>query len=84
MVGTSFSNAGGVSSSAGLGAKIPDALWPKVQSITQMQYCNKFNKGFKSGPRQKKRKRERENRSKSQQVEYSLDGPSCNCGLFYP
>ena len=60
MVGSSPSNAGGVSSSAGLGAKMPHALWPKVQSITQMQYCKKFNKDFKNGPHQKKKRKERE------------------------
>ena len=60
MVGTSPSNAGGVSSSPGQGAKMPHAMWPKVQSITQMHYCNKFSKDFKNGPRQNIIKRERE------------------------
>ena len=34
-----------------LGAKMPHALWPKKQYIKQKQYCNKFNKDFKSGTR---------------------------------
>ena len=45
VVKTSTSNARGV----GLGAKIPQALWSKNQSIKQKQYCNKFNKDFKFG-----------------------------------
>ena len=36
---------------------IPHALWPKDQSIKQKQYYNKFNKGFKNGPHQKKKKK---------------------------
>ena len=30
------------------------ALQPKKQKINQKQYCNKFNKGLKNGPHQKK------------------------------
>ena len=54
MVKTLPSNAGGVGSIPGGGAKIPHALWPKNQNIKQKQYFNKFNKDFKNGPRQKK------------------------------
>ena len=53
MVKTSSSKAGGEGSIPGRGAKIPHALWPKKQNIKQKQYCNKFNKDFKNGPRQK-------------------------------
>ena len=41
------SNAGGMGSIRGLGAKIPHASQPKNQNIKQKQYCNKFNKDFK-------------------------------------
>ena len=54
VVKTSPSNAGGVGSIPGWGAEIPHASWPKNQNIKQKQYCNKFNKDFKNGPRQKK------------------------------
>ena len=47
------SNAGGVGSIPGRGAKIPHASQPKKQNIKQKQYCNKFNKDFKNGPLQK-------------------------------
>ena len=53
MVKTSPSNAGGVGSIPGWGAKIPHASQPKNQNIKQKQYCNKFNKDFKNGPDQK-------------------------------
>ena len=53
MVKTLPSNAGVVGLIPGRGAKIPHALGPKTQHIKQKQYCNKFNKDFKSGPRQK-------------------------------
>ena len=53
MVKTLPSNAGGVDSIPGRGAKIPHASWPKSQNIKQKQYCNKFNKDFKNGPHQK-------------------------------
>ena len=48
-VETSPSNAGGASSVPGWKAKIPCALWPKIQNVKQKQYCNKFNKNFKNG-----------------------------------
>ena len=41
----------GASSILARGAR--HAFWPKIQNIKQMQYCNKFNKGFKNGPYQK-------------------------------
>ena len=47
VVETSPSNAGGVGSIPGWGAKIPHASWPKNQKINQKQYCNKFNKDFR-------------------------------------
>ena len=50
MVKTSSSNAGGVGSIPGQGAKIPHSSGPKNQNIIQKQYCNKFNKDFKTGP----------------------------------
>ena len=53
MVKTLPSNAGGVGSIPGWGAKIPHASQPKNQNIKQKQYCNKFNKDFKNGPHQK-------------------------------
>ena len=33
--------------------KIPYASQPGKQNIKQKQYCNKFNKSFRNGPRQK-------------------------------
>ena len=56
MVKTSPSNAGGVGSIPGQGAKITHASQPKNQNIKQKQYGNKFNKDFKNGPHQKKKK----------------------------
>ena len=47
VVKTSPSNAIGVGSIPGQGAKTPHASWPKIQNIKQKQYCNKFNKNFK-------------------------------------
>ena len=44
VVKTSPSNAGGVGSIPGPGAKIPRALAPKNQNVKQKQYCNKFNR----------------------------------------
>ena len=41
------SNAGGMGSIRGLGAKIPHASQPKKQNIKQKQYGNKFNKDCK-------------------------------------
>ena len=55
MVRTSPSNAGGVGSIPGRGAKIPYASRPKNQNIKQKQYCDKFNKDFKNGLHQKKK-----------------------------
>ena len=55
VVKISPSNARGVGSIPGWGAKIPCALWSKNQNIKQKQYCNKFNKDFKSGPYQEKK-----------------------------
>ena len=55
MVETVPSSAGGAASIPGQGAKIPHALWPKIQNIKQKQYCNKFNKDFKNDPHQKKK-----------------------------
>ena len=46
-VQTSPSNAGGVGSIPGWGAKIPHASGPKNQNTKQKQYCNKFNKDLK-------------------------------------
>ena len=54
VVETVPSSAGGAASIPGQGAKIPHALWPKIQNIKQKQYCNKFNKDFKNDPHQKK------------------------------
>ena len=48
MVKTSSSNARGVGSNSGQGAKIPHALGPKNQNIKRKLYCNKFNKDFKN------------------------------------
>ena len=45
-VKTSPSNAEGVGSIPGQGARIPHALGPKNQNIKQKQYCKKFNKDF--------------------------------------
>ena len=47
MVKPSPSNAGGMCSICGLGAKIPHVSQPKTQNIKQKQYCNKFNKDCK-------------------------------------
>ena len=55
MVKTSPSSAGSAGSIRGQGAKISHASGPKIQSIKQKQYCNKFNKDFKNGPHQKKK-----------------------------
>ena len=49
VVGTSPSNAWGVGSIPGRGAKIPHVLGPKNQKIKQKKYCNKFRKDFKNG-----------------------------------
>ena len=60
VVKTSPSNAGGAGSIPGRGAKIPHASQPKNQNIKQKQYCNRFNKDFKSGPHLKKKKKRME------------------------
>ena len=46
VVKSSPSNAEGMGSIQGQGAKIPHTLWPKNQNRKQKQYCNKFNKDF--------------------------------------
>ena len=56
MVKTLPSNAEGVGSIRGRGAKIPHASQPENQNIKQKRYCNKFNKDFKNGPHQKNKK----------------------------
>ena len=43
------SNAGGMGLIPGQEAKIPHSLWPKYLCVKQNQYCNKFNKHFKTG-----------------------------------
>ena len=67
MVKTSPSNAAGLGSIPGWGAKIPHALGPKNQNIKQRQYCNKFNKGFKNGPHLKNLKKKKKERKKESQ-----------------
>ena len=56
MVKTWPSDAGGVGSIPGQGAKTPHASLPKNQNVKQNQCCNKFNKDFKNGPHQKKKR----------------------------
>ena len=56
MVKTSTSNAVGVGSIPGQGAKILQASWPANQNVKQKQYSKKFNKDFKNGPHPKKKK----------------------------
>ena len=56
MVNTLPSNAVGVGSVPGRGAKISHALRSKNQNIKQKQYCNKFNKDFKKIVHIKKKK----------------------------
>ena len=55
MVKTSPSNAGGIGSIPGWGAKIPHPPWPENQNIKQKQYCNTFNKDFKKWSTSKKK-----------------------------
>ena len=50
MIKTLSSSAGGVGLIPGRGAKFPHSSQPKDQNMKQKQYCNKFNKNFKSGP----------------------------------
>ena len=57
MVQTSPSNMGVVRSIPGPGVKIPRFVAEKAKHKQQKQYCNKFNKDFKSGPRQKTSKK---------------------------
>ena len=54
VVQTSSSRAAGVGSIPRWEAEIPHASWPKNQNIKQEQYCNKFNKVFKTDPHQNK------------------------------
>ena len=49
VVKTSPSNAGGVGSIPGWGAKTPRASWPKKQNTKQNQCCNRSDKDFKNG-----------------------------------
>ena len=37
------------------GARVPRALWPKIQNTEQKQYCGKFYKDSKNVPHQKKK-----------------------------
>ena len=46
VVKTLPSNAEGVGSIPGQGAKIPCTSWPQNQNIEQKQHCNKFSKDF--------------------------------------
>ena len=51
VVETSSSDAGGVGSIPGWGAKTPHGSWPTNQNIKRKQcFNNKFNKDFKNGP----------------------------------
>ena len=50
----SSSNAVHASSMPGQGAKMSHDLRPENQNRKYKQYCNKFNKGFKNSPHQKK------------------------------
>ena len=52
----SSSNAGGEGLTPGREAKILHNWRPKNQIIKQKQCCNKFNKDFKNGPREKRKK----------------------------
>ena len=61
VVKTSPSKAGGVCLITAWEAKIPHALWPKIQNIKQKQYRNKFNKEFKYGLHKKYFKRGEKN-----------------------
>ena len=56
MVKTLPSSAGGAGLIPDRVTKIPHASRPKAQNIKQKQYCNRFNKVFKNGPRQKNKK----------------------------
>ena len=55
MVETLPSNAGGVGLSPGQGAKSSHVSGPKKpKNLKQKQCCNKFSRGFKNSPREKK------------------------------
>ena len=61
MVKASPSNAGSADSFPSQETTIPHGSWPeKPKHKKQKQYCNKFNKEFKNGPREKSLKREKE------------------------
>ena len=53
MVKTLPSNARGKGLIPSREVKTPYASQPGNQNIKQKQYCNKFNKSFRNGPRQK-------------------------------
>ena len=57
VVKTQPSNAGGVGSIPGWGAKITHDLGPKTQNMKQKQYCNKFNRLKKKLSTLKKKKK---------------------------
>ena len=64
VVKTSPSSAGGVGSVPGQGAKIPHASEPKNQNIKQQQYCNKFNKDFKTKMKNIKKEKGKEGKGR--------------------
>ena len=74
VVKTSPSNAGGVGSIPGQGAKIPHASWPNNQNIKQKHYCNKFNKDFKKWSTLKKKKSLRKYLEAQREMPYSDRG----------
>ena len=79
MVKTLPSNAGGVASIPGWGAKIPHALGPKNQNIKQKQYCNKLNKDVKNGPHQKTFKKKKRRHKTNLGLDLALHlVPKCN------
>ena len=55
---TSPSNVGSVGSIPGRGSKTPHASRPKNWNMNQKQYCNRFSKDFKNGPREKQNENE--------------------------
>ena len=63
VVKTLPSNAGGVGSIPGWGAKIPHVSGPKNQNIKQKQYCNKFNKRLQKWSISKKSLKKKEKRN---------------------
>ena len=56
VVKTPPSNVGVVGLNPGQGAEIPRALQSRNQNIKHKQYCNKFNKDFKTWSTLKKKK----------------------------